>query len=509
MLGGNLMSKNVVIFNIGNRDLYFKEEVEILGETFTDIIQPKYDKEKKESRFREVSEYIYQHYDEFKERIHFPIIENTIESVYRYNLEKLHEIILYATNQEMKHGTDTIFIAKIIQKYINEKLRNKEKYKKVLEEAKKPKIVEITSNPSDTDLMMEFYERELEKYKDKQDGKVFLSITSGTQAMNSMLLFNAIKYLNKQAEILYLPKDGLYPNNLQVGERILKQNYIENMTDNVKNYDYYAALQFIRKRKDAFLDIKNTELFLEYAHQRFSFNFDEAEQIIKFLIDKNPKYRAKLSEFYNQLIDMMYDVDNNPRLLIAELYWNIWVLYQRGQFIDVLGRIFRFQEAILNYGLTKVLNIPISDKGIIDPKWLEDRTELNEYLSNIDTSNGKGVVVHNKPLTRLSMMSILKFYSNKMNELELLIRSTEMIEKLAELRNKTTIAHGWKGCSEYDLYTYLKEPLNLNNISELEGKFFGLLKDIYTNVFGEQKGIETNVYNKQNEYIIEFIKQLE
>lgn len=500
--GGKTM-KNVVIFNLGNRDLYFKEPIEILGETFTDIIANKL-------RFREISQYISENYQDYKNKIMFPIVEKTLERINKRNKEKIHEIILFTSDQEMPHFTDTVHLAKVLQAYLMD-LKQNPQFKHLLDGLKKPIIRFTKQNPADLDVMNDFYEAEIGRVVSNlsSTNQVYVSITSGTPAMSTMLLLNSMKHLKNKVEILYLPKNSNVPIQLQIGKILMKQNYIDTIRENIENYDYYAALKMIQNHSEEFEvkhSIKNIEQLLQYAHSRASFDFEKAEESIQQVWDNGPQYRRVVEELYNQIYDLNDLNDSNINRMMSELYWNMWMLYQRGQFIDVVGRVFRFHEESLQQILKDRLGIPLKEKGkYVNESWLMGQKNLLNYLENYKG----GRVELNRPLTRFSMEAIIAFYIKQGNsELQIFLNTSKALDKLAELRNKLIFAHGWKGCSEQDIYNHVNKELPINDISELEDTFFRMLRTQLFVLFNNNELGVRNIYQEINKVLFQFIDDI-
>lgn len=497
------MMKNVVIFNLGNRDLYFKEPTEVLGETFTDIIKNK-------SRFREMSQYISDNYQDYKNKIMFPIVEKTLQRISKRKKEKIHEIILFASDQDIPHSTDTIHVAKVLQAYLLD-LKQSPQFKQLLDGLKKP-IVRLTKqNPADLDVMNDFYETEIGRVAGNlgSTDQAYVSITSGTPAMSTMLLLNGIKHLKNRVEILYLLNNSNLPIQLQIGKILMKQNYIDIIRENIENYDYYAALKMIQNHSEEFgvKDVvKSIEQLLRYAHARASFDFDKAEESIQQVWDNSSQYRGVIEELYDQIYDLKDSEESNANRMMSELYWNMWMLYQRGQFIDMVGRVFRFHEESLKLIIKDRLGIPLREKGkYVNESWLKGQESLLNSLKNY---KGKQVQLDH-PLTRFSMEAIVKFYIKQGNpELQVFLDTSNALDKLATLRNKLVLAHGWKGCSEQAIYNHVYDELKIKDISELEDAFFGMLRTQLSVIFNNNELGMRNIYQEINKVLLQFISDL-
>jgi hypothetical protein len=158
-------NKAILVATIGTRDLAFQLQPENewvnIGNAFTDDIETisqqvkvQYDLAIDKGHFRTLTKHIYDNLEEYKDRIIPIIIGKLIED----NFQNIKTIYLVATDQfeqnvELKYyQRDTIYAAKIIQKYLEDK------YKltvKLLSQGNKD-----NENPSNFEQMFVWWERE-------------------------------------------------------------------------------------------------------------------------------------------------------------------------------------------------------------------------------------------------------------------------------------------------------------------------------------------------------------
>ncbi|NSL53332.1 hypothetical protein [Calidifontibacillus erzurumensis] len=492
--------KNIVIFNLGNRDLYFKNETIIQDVTYKDTLSIK-------AKFREHSEYVWNHYDDFKNLIHFPIIETILNKIKRMGII-IDEIHLFATDQEIPHEQDTIFIAKILQKYIME-LKQRDPWKGILnEEMKKPKIQISKKDPSDWDLMYQFYNEKLSNYPIGEINNIFLSVTSGTQSMNSMLLTNALNYFGKKVRILYLKYPSKHPNELQLGKSLLRKNIIDTLKNNIRSYDYFSSIKYLDQHQDDFQNLhllENVKNLISFAHHRLSFNFEEAEKYVNEVSDLMPQYRNKLEKFQNQMYDLTDENAENIEQYMFELYWNMWVLYQKGQFIDFTGRLFRFQEEALKSILVNDLNVQTKNNDTeLDENWVQAQLGLIDYFK-------QRKVEWKRQINRYITENILEYFiANGYPDLNDTLEKIKSIEEMANLRNKSPLAHGFKGVSDKKLYDLIKnKKWFIVPFEEFEKTLFKNLREIYEIIFKKPINDDSNIYNEMNEVLLSLVTELE
>lgn len=497
----------------------FNQAVEVFGMKFdenSDLSKVRTSPEPKEHNpenksYRDLTAYIFEHVEDWTHKIEFPIIEETLLQLQKeMGKQPLHKIIVYASKQESPqfNKQDTEFIAKIYQTYFEKVLRSS-KLKDVLNGTKKPILREITQNPSDMDIMMDYYNTEMRTISDEADvHAVHISVTAGTQAMNTALMINAIKHIGQKAHILYLPKEQVLLK-LQISKTILKQNYVTSIRESVQSYDYYAALELLKNHGEEYLQEKERSTLyslLSYANNRFSFNFIDAEATLRHVYDTLPRFRDKVGVLLGEIPTLTDSTTDTTSTMLEELYQNMWVLYQRGQYIDFLGRFFRFHEALLKYFVQRKLNVPLTkNEKQVDPKWYDEQTELIAFAEN-DKTTGSKMLIKGRDLNRHNMKCIIEFYDQHKGTKTTVLAGTQVIENLADLRNKLILAHGWSGCSEVDIFEKIKTDLQITDINDLENKLFELLRTVFIDAFGYS--INQNAYNTMNEVIMSIINNV-
>ncbi|MED5073848.1 hypothetical protein P9857_07595 [Anoxybacillus geothermalis] len=491
--------KNIFIFNVGSSDVQLKQPIEFGGKNFKGKIDIKF--------FRDVTNHLLNNYEKYKELIDIPIIRNTLKNLDRS--EKIHEIHLFATNQATNHFSDTIYAAQIIKRILKETKDDKTIWGQVLNElSKKIVIHEVNDIPNDYDLMNHLYRKELQFIEENSEyEKVYISVTGGTQAMNTMLLLNGMKYAKAKGQLVYLNENHTVPDVLKLSSIILLENHVSTITQNISSYEYHEAIQYLQNHENTFSNqaeiYKNLVDLLKYAHYRKSFNFKHAYPCLNEPRKKMIRERQILNRLQQEALDF---VDENPDAKVAEymseLYWNMYILYQKGNFVDVCMRLFRFQEEALRFIAVQMLNVKIDSKGKkIDEQWLNDHQDIVTSLKEIDL---------NRVVTRYMLERIIQYYIQHegKNELEEVFNKILLINELAELRNGSFGAHGFKGISEEDIFEKMKKKLKIKQMDELQEALFQLLKDILIGLFGELEQINENIYDRINNIILKEVNKL-
>lgn len=505
-----MKKKNVVLFNVGHRDLEFKETIEVNGKTVTQYLP----KDKGEN-FREYSQFVLDHYDEYASVIKFPLIETTLLYLEKVDEKKLNTIYLCASDQDPvspHYKTDTIYVAYIFKQYING-LRREEKWKKILEEVETPKVVKVSSNPADLDLMNQFYDDFFTSLSRRGHvHKIYISTTGGAPAMNNMAWFNGIKYFQDDAECVYLTNQHQSPRMLNIGKKLVQETYIRTVKENIHVYEYFAARRFLESVSCKFSNksvLQTVIKLLEYGHHRLLFQFEEAVESIRVV--EHEEAAVALGDRIYLLKDEIFHLTedtyaNNEAIkdYMYELYWNAYILYHKGQYIDVCGRVFRFQEQALNYLITIIFGVPVKDRKFIDESWLQEQSGLIEHMKTRQIRD-----VARTDLNRKVMHAAADYYiSQGEGQYRKTLDTISSLDELADIRNQSPMAHGFKGVSEKKIFETVQTRWNLQDQEEFKPKLFQKMREIHASLFGEEQRLEINAYEHINSVILQLLEKL-
>ena len=172
-----------------------------------------------------------------------------------------------------------------------------------------------------------------------------------------------------------------------------------------------------------------------------------------------------------ELIKSLVDIDVNKIVikdnielyakLIDLLIENAKIKWKNGECVDFVGRIFRLKESMLKMIIEKEFNISTNPKKIKDEngkelkrylefeKFLEDNLDILNYLEKETNWNGR-----KEPNNRV-LDWILNYMVNsnkkKWKKYGKINGFSKNLEKLAELRNESILAHGFRGISKRDI----------------------------------------------------------
>lgn len=415
------------------------------------------------------------------EKIEFPIFVPLMENL---NKEKLDKIYLFATEQEPANPQDTMYAASLIKTYANEKYN--------IEDVE---IIRITQNPSDYDLMAQFFTEFFEKKRDEIKNNIenFIALSAGTPAMITSVALNSI---GLPVKYFYIMRKKPYSEALEVNvfHQINLERYVVVIEPLIRNYEYTLASEVVKKSPLR----SNFQLLnlIEIMDKRVSFNFKEAMKLI----------HECDNELKEKLIDISRLAQGEKNILWLEIFSQIEINFSKRDYLTGTAFIFSLMENIRNWFFeekTKVRLKKVKDEFIDFNKYIEDNPCLKEHLEK------KKCGWRNSP-NRVVLLEILNWINEK-NPDELLAMALNFIKKvetqgqtssygkmsLADLRNKGPFAHGTTGISE-ELLKQIYPPYGKDGI-------ITDIKDFLLNLCKFQ-GAWHNPYDLINEEIIRLMK---
>lgn len=199
---------------------------------------------------------------------------------------------------------------------------------------------------------------------------------------------------------------------------------------------------------------------LDIARSMVNFDFVSAQRILTEKGDFFPlSFSAQLER---NLLDLIY---GEPNAIFSEHLSNMYFQLKREEYIDLLGRMYRFNEAFLKYLFVKehqnVLSVYDSmfDEGRVQ-RILKKRYRI--YNSNVIFAVVEYIYKHNKN-------PILKSCADFITD--------PRMKSLADLRNASIVGHGFEAVSYGDLLRAYGEPEDLLRDIETIMQRGGLLID--------------------------------
>ena len=188
-------------------------------------------------------------------------------------------------------------------------------------------------------------------------------------------------------------------------------------------------------------------------------------------LESNEPINKENNELNNELKENI----EKYKLLIDLLIDNMKSKWENGEYVDFVGRLFRLEEAVLRTIVEKEFNKSMDKKKINGDsrfygyeKLLEENPDVEKYLIE------KGVKV-NGGVNRYSLFHLLGYLVekkgcgeykkiheimgklNKNNKTKNAPKKLEKVESLADLRNKSIMAHGFIGVSKENIIELYNE----------------------------------------------------
>ncbi|MDY6877936.1 MAG: hypothetical protein SWK90_17275 [Chloroflexota bacterium] len=433
----------LVLCNVGNRDLILEGEV-----------SPPHPA-------REEGRRLLDEYPTVAARLTFPIIEPCLRYVVAQHSGGIDRLVLYGTDQEGSayRANDTLHFAELGARRLPVLLGD------ALRGAVWQPVRGI--NPA---LYDEAFEKFDELLTDLSYGAVdacYVVITGGIPACNTALLFQGVRHFGDRLRVVYLPQGG-EPQELRAGQQVMDAFREAAAVEHLQRLDFANALPRLeRLRVD-----RGLVGLVTYAAQRFAFDFHSAQDtLLHALRDGDRSVRAFIHQRLRHNLDPLLAQDGGRERLSAllrELYWNAAIIYRHRRYADFLGRVYRFQEAVLRYLVETVFDLP-TDLG-------PQVRKANQRLWSEGIRANPGLVaflamreVEGKPLDwemigRPTYKALMSYATNEAEGLDAeaklllspgerkkytaLLSRVNKLDPLVELRHRTIIGHDFEGVSE-------------------------------------------------------------
>ena len=340
---------------------------------------------------------------------------------------------------ELYRNNDTIGLARVIR----ELLRRDKTLQKVGEGTK---IMPVTNNPASYETMRTFYRQRLPQWTRDlaSDGVCYLEVTGGTAQMGTMLLLEGVRHLRTRAVPLYVMAEYDMPQTLDVGREMLVDALRQTLEQDLLVYAYHAAWQSVTAEEAILqpsLRYYNTlRAMLDTARHRLNFNFGTAQRL---LFGADQGLPPPLCQQVLALATELSSQRRSPEWLIAEVYHSAVVRRRTEAYASFVGRVFRFQEAMLRYLCEKWgAQFGGKNNALLNAEWLASRPDVTQALAQakVDTD---------RPVTRRTLQVVAEQLAQTAGDQEGLdwLKRLSKFENVASLRNQLVITHGFAGVS--------------------------------------------------------------
>jgi|GEM_PF-1824736 len=428
------MSKTVLIALLGNQDLQLRKSAKTNLES-ANWFRPNNDgihwiidkKLKPNTSFLSISERIKEEYEDYQEYIYFALIQPILDA----DLKGVDEIIFCTSAQSPLHNQDCLHIADIAVRYYQEKGYTCQHQL-------------FDCAPVDFSALVDFFTTVFNKI---EGDKVCIAASGGTPDMRSAIHFAGLfrKYTYFSIHPYAAPSERISKKTFERQEALVLRSIVLKMLD-VYDYEGISKLPVSQQIK---------ELCKEGINR---YNF------------------TNLFGFSSST----YDVQ--AKIGLAALYENLKLCYTQGRYADVVGRIFRIEEAIghlLYYQILQEKSMLINecvhlqrlnkDTNTVENYSINYREILNDKKSNSkllrkgfsDLFNQKGF--DNDKVKDVPMFpgkSFWYYFCKSLDKYPKVRSFFEPMNKnyldkddnpLVRLRNKSILGHGYEGVSKQEV----------------------------------------------------------
>jgi hypothetical protein len=189
------------------------------------------------------------------------------------------------------------------------------------------------------------------------------------------------------------------------------------------------------------------------ALYRLNFDFQRAKELVSILVAQDMgevrNYGLKVETELKKLLE------KNLSCLILELYHNAAIKFRKEEYLDFLGRLFRFQEAVLRYTVETSelgLQTDIDKDGRHFSTFQASVRQHQSLIDHLEQQIYKGEKLDWTEPYNPCLMAILGYLAERGEQekrsqrADVLTRLRE-IEQLMPLRHKSPLGHGFEGVS--------------------------------------------------------------
>jgi len=444
------MSKTVLIALLGNQDLQLRKSAKTNLES-ANWFRPNNDgihwiidkKLKPNTSFLSISERIKEEYEDYQEYIYFALIQPILDA----DLKGVDEIIFCTSAQSPLHNQDCLHIADIAVRYYQEKGYTCQHQL-------------FDCAPVDFSALVDFFTTVFNKI---EGDKVCIAASGGTPDMRSAIHFAGLfrKYTYFSIHPYADPSERISKKTFERQEALVLRSIVKKMLD-VYDYEGISKLPVSQQIKE----------FCKEGINRYNF--------------------TNLFGFSSST----YDVQ--AKIGLAALYENLKLCYTQGRYADVVGRIFRIEEAIghlLYYQILEDENILTATKeielterngrittvsyfNVLENQNKKKQVSL-EYFDSLFDSRGNRFLQFSSPPLK-SGKNFWYFFCKSLSKYPTVTSFFEPINNnypsnikqnhLTELRNKSILGHGFEGVSKVEV----------DNLTDGFEKFIKELKQLLT-----------------------------
>ncbi len=408
-------------------------------------------------------------YDDVAPDLTFPIITPCLRYVSARHPAGIDRLILFGTDQPDPdyRARDTLHFAGLAARRLPAALGP------TLKEAGWRPIAGI--NPALYDEAFEAFEAFDGLLDDVPDDDVdvcYVAIAGGIPACNTALLLQGVRHFGDRLRVVYLPHQG-EPQELRAGQQVMGAFREAAALEHLARCDFANALP----RLEGLGAGPGVTGLVGYAAQRLAFDFRSAQStLLRALRDGRRPVRDFIKDHLRHDLDTLLDEPSGPRrlkALLRELYWNAAITYRHRRYADFLGRVYRFQEAVLRYLVEEILGLPTDlspeVKEETDRRWMEGIRGNETLLAYLKSQMVGGNSLDWTSIGRPTYQALLAYATGDGADEGLnadgepllspadrgryaaLLKRVNGLDSLVQLRHRTIIGHDFEGVSKEQL----------------------------------------------------------
>ncbi|MDH8678910.1 hypothetical protein QE109_12160 [Fusibacter bizertensis] len=213
----------------------------------------------------------------------------------------------------------------------------------------------------------------------------------------------------------------------------------------IERYDYCGAYEVL---KDKGMENMDSAVIINSCRYAVNFDFYTARKHLRRLSESAQKYPV--------CVDLMANLeslnDGQPDVLMSELLENLKFQIVNEEYIDFLGRVYRFKEAIYKFMFIKS---QLPDRNFTFQMRFLQKKEILKILRN-------HYKIFNNNLI-FALNSYFRKYDKNTAVVDPIIKlmNSEKMNQLIELRHNSLIGHGFKGVSAEEIQRVYGNPYNV------------------------------------------------
>lgn len=399
--------------------------------------------------------------------IDLPILRACLDYIRNLNLTNELSVILFYTDQNPKnvspqhYANDTVYFAHIAEKWLSDYLERNGMRVNV-----QRVVISRRYSPVDSGKMLRFFDQQLPELcqPDSVDW-VFISQTGGIPTVYEALLLQSIHHFRDKCIPLYVLPDGaVFPVDFR--EFLLEAFYREQARGLLEQHFYASAANSLER-----LNLTFAAALCRHAAYRLLFDFRRAKDVLDEIAndpslgleEKNliESFREDMKNLQQDLPKPKGQNDSDTwrqrkeqiRSCLRELYWGFEIAVQQGAWLEVLGRLIRLAEGVLQLAVEETFKRPAGTLDEILKLAKEHSRELYHQLLNFPSKT-------NLNLLRGIAKRLQEEHPTWLKPAEEFSEAISLDNGLVQLRNKSILWHGFRGISKEQLERELGKTIH-------------------------------------------------